>query len=138
MAIRRVSLREQVKDEILKRLAAGALEPGSSINEVQLASELNISRTPLREALIELQQDGVIVPRSALIRFGGKTWAYVQLAEGEFSRRELVGAKSVGTGWFAPQGFKSGQGVVTAGAQILLSEELKSQIQVGEEEMRKG
>lgn len=83
-------------------------------------------------------QSGVVIPRSALVRFGGKTWAYVQVAETEFSRRELGNVRPVANGWFMTQGFPAGQGVVTAGAQILLSEELKSQIQVGEEEMRKG
>lgn len=83
-------------------------------------------------------RNGVVIPRSSLVRFGGRTWAYVQVAEAEFSRRELIDARSVANGWFVTQGFPTGQGVVTAGAQILLSEELKSQIQVGEEEMRKG
>jgi membrane fusion protein, multidrug efflux system len=83
-------------------------------------------------------QKGVVVPRSALVRFAGKTWAYVQLDEPAFARREVVGARPVADGWFVPQGFTPGQRVVTSGAQILLSEELKSQIQVGEEEMRKG
>lgn len=83
-------------------------------------------------------QKGVVVPRSALVRVAGKTWAYVQIDEPSFARREVVGARPVADGWFVPQGFTPGQRVVTSGAQILLSEELKSQIQVGEEEMRKG
>jgi DNA-binding GntR family transcriptional regulator len=77
MVIRRISLREQVKDEILTRLSAGKLEPGASINEVQLAGELNISRTPLREALIALQRDGVIVSEAGK----GFSWAPVSLRE---------------------------------------------------------
>ncbi|OJV26967.1 MAG: hypothetical protein BGO26_04960 [Actinobacteria bacterium 69-20] len=77
MAIRRLSLREQVTDEILARLARGQLVPGSSINEVQLASELNISRTPLREALIGLQRDGVIVSEAGK----GFSWAPVSMQE---------------------------------------------------------
>lgn len=77
MTIRRVSLREQVKDEILARLASGTLVPGASINEVQLASELNISRTPLREALIALQRDGVIASEAGK----GFSWAPVSVRE---------------------------------------------------------
>lgn len=77
MAILRTNLRDQAKQEILTRLAAGSLLPGTSINEVQLAAELNISRTPLREALIALQQDGVIVSESGK----GFSWAPVSLQE---------------------------------------------------------
>lgn len=61
MAIRRVNLREQVKQEILDRLGSGKLVPGRSINEVALAAELGVSRTPLREALIALEREGMIV-----------------------------------------------------------------------------
>lgn len=60
MVIRRASLREQVKQEILNRLAAGSLTPGTAVNEVHLAAELGVSRTPLREALFSLEQEGVI------------------------------------------------------------------------------
>lgn len=77
MAIQRANLREQVKTEILERLAAGSLTPGASINEAQLAGELGISRTPLREALIGLQQDGVIVSEAGK----GFSWAPVSVQE---------------------------------------------------------
>ncbi|MFF7994422.1 GntR family transcriptional regulator [Kitasatospora xanthocidica] len=35
-------------------------QPGESINEVHLAEELGVSRTPLREALISLEREGII------------------------------------------------------------------------------
>lgn len=60
MVIQRSSLREQVKEEILDRLAAGSLIPGTPVNEVHLAAELGVSRTPLREALFSLEQEGAI------------------------------------------------------------------------------
>lgn len=77
MPIQRTNLRDQVKQEILTRLATGSLLPGTSINEAQLAGELNISRTPLREALIALQQDGVIVSEAGK----GFSWAPVSVQE---------------------------------------------------------
>lgn len=46
MAIERRPLREQVKDELLEQLGRGRFTPGESINEVQLAEELGVSRTP--------------------------------------------------------------------------------------------
>lgn len=60
MVIHRSNLRDQVKQEILDRLSAGSLTPGTAVNEVHLAAELGVSRTPLREALISLKQEGII------------------------------------------------------------------------------
>lgn len=70
MAIDRRPLREQVKDEILERLGRGGLVVGEPINEVRLAEELGVSRTPLREALITLEREGIITSeRSRGFRF---------------------------------------------------------------------
>ena len=43
----------------------GALPPGTRVNEVHLAAELEISRTPLREALSQLTAEGFLenIPR---------------------------------------------------------------------------
>ncbi|GAB3119628.1 GntR family transcriptional regulator [Glaciibacter psychrotolerans] len=60
MLIERKTLREQVRTELLNRIRTGAVVPGQSINEVQLAAELGVSRTPLREALIGLETEGQI------------------------------------------------------------------------------
>lgn len=58
MKIQRHSLRNQVRDALLERMRSGAVEPGEGISEVQLAAELGVSRTPLREALIGLAELG--------------------------------------------------------------------------------
>ncbi|GAA2079729.1 GntR family transcriptional regulator [Streptomyces albiaxialis] len=60
MGIERRPLREQVKDEILELLGQGRLDTGEPINEIQLAEEVGVSRTPLREALISLEREGII------------------------------------------------------------------------------
>ena len=41
-------------------ILAGRLTPGSRLKEEQLAAELGISRTPIREALLVLQTDGLV------------------------------------------------------------------------------
>jgi DNA-binding GntR family transcriptional regulator len=45
-------------------MRTGAVRPGEQINEVQLAAELGVSRTPLREALIALEGEGQITSES--------------------------------------------------------------------------
>jgi DNA-binding GntR family transcriptional regulator len=54
------SLHEQVADRLRERIFDGVLAPGSFVDEVQLAAELEISRTPLREALKVLTAEGLV------------------------------------------------------------------------------
>jgi DNA-binding GntR family transcriptional regulator len=61
-----LALRHQVYQSVLKLIVQGQLAPGSRINESQLATELEVSRTPLREALFQLEQEGFV--RSNLAR----------------------------------------------------------------------
>lgn len=63
MAVARRLLREQVRDEILDRLLRGKYPVGTRINEVHLAAEIGVSRTPLREALASLAQEGILDAR---------------------------------------------------------------------------
>lgn len=56
---------------IRQAILDGRLEPGSRLKEQELAEELGISRTPVREALLMLQAEGLIVTtpnRSAVVR----------------------------------------------------------------------
>ena len=78
-------------------------------------------------------QHGVIVPYSAIVRAGGKTWVFRQLEPDEFSRREVAADRTTGKGVLVLESLKPGDRIVVEGAQFLLSEEQKSQIQVGEE-----
>lgn len=52
---------EQVHDFIQRALLAGQLNPGDRLAEGELASALGISRTPIREALRQLDNDGLVV-----------------------------------------------------------------------------
>jgi DNA-binding GntR family transcriptional regulator len=78
MAIERKNLRSQVREELLARMRAGRVSPGEGINEVQLAAELGVSRTPLREALIALESEGQITSEN------GKGFRFVPLSATEF------------------------------------------------------
>jgi RND family efflux transporter MFP subunit len=72
---------------------------------------------------------GVVMPRSAVIRYAGRAWAYVQ-QDDKFIRREVAVDEPAERGWLVTSGWQEGQRVVVSGAQVLLSEELKSQIQI--------
>jgi DNA-binding GntR family transcriptional regulator len=54
--IRKIVLREQVKDMLLQRIASGELKPGERIVETRIANELGTSQAPVREALRDLEQ----------------------------------------------------------------------------------
>jgi hypothetical protein len=73
---------------------------------------------------------GVVIPEAAVVRTGNRAWAYVQIAPTQFERRQLVVTSPTARGWFVTTGFTAGDRIVVTGAQALLSEELKSQIQV--------
>lgn len=56
----RVSLPIRVYDHVKHRIVANKLPIGSKLTEDDLAKELGISRTPIREALNRLAQDGFV------------------------------------------------------------------------------
>lgn len=78
------------------------------------------------------ETQGVVVPASAVVWWQGKAWVYVAQPDDRFVRHELATDHPLEDGWFV-QGLSVGEAVVNKGAQLLLSEELRAQIQVGEE-----
>jgi DNA-binding GntR family transcriptional regulator len=62
------SLREQVYEFLRQELLNGNLVPGLSINLNDISRRLGISKTPLRDALLQLEVDGfvTIAPRSGV------------------------------------------------------------------------
>ena len=64
-------LRERVLDALREAIITGELKPGQPLVEMELASQLGISRAPLREALQTLAQEGLIETaayRGAIVR----------------------------------------------------------------------
>jgi DNA-binding GntR family transcriptional regulator len=59
--IRSVSLREQVVEQIRKAIIEGSLKPNDHIVEQLFTQHLGVSRTPVREALILLEREGLVV-----------------------------------------------------------------------------
>lgn len=58
-------LREVVYETLREAIRTGALTPGERLMEIQLAEELGVSRTPVREAIrkLELERFVVMLPR---------------------------------------------------------------------------
>lgn len=54
------SLREQVYEFLRRKLDSGELTPGSFLNLNEMSERLGISKTPLREALIQLEIEGFV------------------------------------------------------------------------------
>ena len=54
-------LRAHATGQVRSMILSAALPPGVRMNEVTLARELGISRTPLREALFGLEREGLVV-----------------------------------------------------------------------------
>ncbi len=63
------SLKEQVYEYLRDQLGRGELLPGSSINMDETSQKLGVSRTPLRDALLQLEMEGFvsILPRRGVI-----------------------------------------------------------------------
>ena len=63
-AIKRKSLSQIVADELRKRIWTGELTFGERLLEADLSSELDISRSSLREAMQTLEYEGLVVNKA--------------------------------------------------------------------------
>jgi DNA-binding GntR family transcriptional regulator len=61
-----VSVREKTYRALKAMLLGGRLRPGEHLTESRLAAVLGVSRTPLREALMKLEEEGLVVGRRHL------------------------------------------------------------------------
>lgn len=79
---------------------------------------------PLRENA----EVGVLIPASSVIRHLGQSFVYVKTAPEHFQRLTINEFIDTDAGYFVTDGLHAGQKLVVSGAQMLLSEEFKSQI----------
>lgn len=54
-------LREIVFEELRNLILTGKIEPGTRMMEIELAEEMGVSRTPIREAIRKLEEEGLVV-----------------------------------------------------------------------------
>jgi DNA-binding GntR family transcriptional regulator len=66
------TVRTQAANELRDRILTGRLQPGDRLDLDELTAEFGISRTPIREALLELSYEGLvaITPRSGMAVVG--------------------------------------------------------------------
>jgi hypothetical protein len=74
----------------------------------------------------EAAAHGRLLPPSAIVRHLGHAWAYLATKDDAFEHREITLDRLLDDGWFTTTELPAGAKVVTAGAQLLLSEELKA------------
>lgn len=73
------SLAEVAYDTLIERIMTLSLKPGQMINERLLSVDMNISRTPVREALTRLESEGLVT------RYNGRL-----ITIRNFSMQEIV------------------------------------------------
>ena len=52
--------RQSIYETLRKEISAGTLEPGATLKEVALSERFGVSRTPVRDALMRLTEDGLL------------------------------------------------------------------------------
>ena len=58
--IQKINFRDQVKELLLQKMRSGDLKPENPISLASLARDLNVSVTPIREALSQLQSSSIV------------------------------------------------------------------------------
>ena len=89
------NLTDLVFAAIRRRMVEGSLPPGSSVSEAMLAKDLQVSKTPVREALLQLRNIGlveatgrglrVVVPTSRTISDAFEMRAGLEAAAGRYT-----------------------------------------------------
>src|SRR5215217_3401375 len=57
------SLADDVVDRLRNASFHGSFKPGEALREEQLAAMLDVSRGPVREALVQLEREGLVIVR---------------------------------------------------------------------------
>ena len=107
------------------RAAEPRLQSSGLIAEVRGKSAVLLSVGLIQSAHINTPASapGVVIPRSAVIRFNGSDWAYVRHGSQGFERRRLDNPTAGETGLFVTKGFSAGDELVVQGAAELFGAE---------------
>ena len=78
--------------------------------------------------------EGVTVPAEAIVWWQDRAWVYRRTAPDMFARAEIPTDLPAPGGGYIVKRFSTNTEIATGGAQLLLSEEFRAQIQVGEDQ----
>ncbi|MGB5510846.1 MAG: GntR family transcriptional regulator [Woeseiaceae bacterium] len=59
-----VPIRDQIADQLRSDIISGELAPGTKLNEQDLATRFGVSRGPIRDVLLQLTKEGLLVTKS--------------------------------------------------------------------------
>lgn len=59
-----IPVREQIADQIRSDIIGGDLAPGTKLNEQALAQRFGVSRGPIRDVLLQLAQEGLVISKN--------------------------------------------------------------------------
>src|SRR6478736_4577574 len=63
MTAAQLSTPSHIASQLREHIATGVLPPGTPLSDKALAEGLKVSRTPVREALLQLRSEGLVVAR---------------------------------------------------------------------------
>jgi DNA-binding GntR family transcriptional regulator len=62
MEVEKNHLFEQIHKVLWEKIRSGDIVPGQRLKDIEWAQRLGVSRTPVREAMRKMQQEGVLIP----------------------------------------------------------------------------
>jgi hypothetical protein len=77
--------------------------------------------------------DGATVPAEAVIWWQDRAWIYRRIGPQTFARNQIATELPAPGGGYIVKDLPADTEIVSSGAQLLLSEEFRAQIQVGED-----
>ena len=57
---RNISIADQIFDQLEREILSGKYQRGEVLSELRLSKEMDVSRTPIREALLRLEQENIL------------------------------------------------------------------------------
>ncbi len=82
------TIREQIADRIRADVIAGRLAEGTNLREQALAEQYGVSRAPIRDALLQLTQEGLLVAKpNCGVRVGSPSGEEIQPLVVELRRK---------------------------------------------------
>ena len=57
---RNISIADQIFEQLEREILSGKYRRGEILSELRLSKELDVSRTPIREALLRLEQENIV------------------------------------------------------------------------------